>query len=335
MNANKSVTANFSPITYTLTTTATPIAGGTVTKNPNTANYTTGTVVTLTATAASGYIFTGWSGDATGTNASTTVTMNSNKSVTANFQVSGGTNTTIRIEDNATTSTGLCLYEGTISSNSGADNGKVINLTNSAAKGINWKVIASSGGSYTLNWRYVNSSSSNTYVMKLIVNGITIDAALPFPKTSSSSVFANTTKVVTLGTGYNTIRLESTAANATADIDWIEITGNNPVPGDCNAARPAPVTNNTGMLTSSKISGIFPNPAKGKVSVGFYLPENDKVTIKVYDTHGRIVDNLGTRQFGRGDQQVAYNLTGKTAGYYNVVIIGEKGWKKVLKLIVE
>ncbi len=47
--------------------------------------YNTGTSVTLTATAASGYTFTGWSGECTG--ATCTVTMTKDRAVTANFAV--------------------------------------------------------------------------------------------------------------------------------------------------------------------------------------------------------------------------------------------------------
>jgi len=71
-----------SPNTYTLTTTA---ANGTITQSPNKATYSYGEAVTLTAVADAGYTFTGWSGDATGTSASVTVTMDGNKSVTAGF----------------------------------------------------------------------------------------------------------------------------------------------------------------------------------------------------------------------------------------------------------
>jgi uncharacterized repeat protein (TIGR02543 family) len=42
-------------------------------------------VVTLTATANAGYTFSGWSGAASGTTTPTTLTMDANKSVTANF----------------------------------------------------------------------------------------------------------------------------------------------------------------------------------------------------------------------------------------------------------
>jgi len=70
---------------YTLTVTVAPTGVGTVTQSPNQTQYTAGTVVTLTATPISGYTFTGWSGDATGSTNPTTVTMNANKSVTGNF----------------------------------------------------------------------------------------------------------------------------------------------------------------------------------------------------------------------------------------------------------
>jgi uncharacterized repeat protein (TIGR02543 family) len=77
------------PSSYTLAVNA---ANGTVAKNPNQASYASGTSVQLTATANSGYIFTGWSGDITGTANPVTVTMNSNKTITANFTSVSPTN---------------------------------------------------------------------------------------------------------------------------------------------------------------------------------------------------------------------------------------------------
>ncbi|MBI5030639.1 MAG: InlB B-repeat-containing protein, partial [Chloroflexi bacterium] len=82
MDANKNVTANYTQNQYTLTITS---LNGTVTKNPNQATYTYGQVVNLTATANLGYTFANWTGDAMGTANPVTVTMDENKSVTANY----------------------------------------------------------------------------------------------------------------------------------------------------------------------------------------------------------------------------------------------------------
>jgi len=70
------------PIIYTLTTSANPADGGTV--SPSTQQYDEGKTVTITATPSSEYVFQSWSG-ATGSTNSTSVVMNSDKSVTANF----------------------------------------------------------------------------------------------------------------------------------------------------------------------------------------------------------------------------------------------------------
>ena len=85
MNGNKNITANFAATTFTLNVTA---VNGTVAKNPNAATYNSGAVVQLTATANSGYTFTGWSVDATGNTNPLNVTMNANKNITASFTLS-------------------------------------------------------------------------------------------------------------------------------------------------------------------------------------------------------------------------------------------------------
>ena len=81
--------AQYKQIVYTLDVDVDPAHGGSVTVSPQKDYYTAGETVTLTADAANSgdnrYKFTGWSGDATAKTATTTVTMDANKSVTANF----------------------------------------------------------------------------------------------------------------------------------------------------------------------------------------------------------------------------------------------------------
>ena len=69
-------------IKYTLTTSASPATGGTI--SPASGQHIEGATVNITATPAAEYLFSSWSG-ATGTTATTSVVMNSNKTVTANF----------------------------------------------------------------------------------------------------------------------------------------------------------------------------------------------------------------------------------------------------------
>lgn len=84
MDANKTITATFTAVpTYTLTTTV--VGSGTI--SPASGTFNSGTVQTLTATPAKGYLFTGWSGGATGTTNPLSVTMTGNKTITATFTV--------------------------------------------------------------------------------------------------------------------------------------------------------------------------------------------------------------------------------------------------------
>jgi uncharacterized repeat protein (TIGR02543 family) len=90
MDGDKSITANFIR-QYTLTIAAG--TGGTTTPSPGTYKYDSGAQVSITATANSGYQFSGWSGNASGTTNPITITMDSDKSVTANFTATTTTST--------------------------------------------------------------------------------------------------------------------------------------------------------------------------------------------------------------------------------------------------
>ncbi|MDF2190413.1 carbohydrate-binding protein [Paraflavitalea sp. CAU 1676] len=168
--------------TYTLTTSASPAAGGSVARSPNATSYNSGTVVTLTATAASGYTFTGWSGDASGSAASVTVTMNSNKTVTANFTNSGGSTFTL-------TTTASPAAGGTITRSPNAASyaaGTVVTLTATPASGYSFS-----------SWSGGASGSSATTT-------VTINA--------NTSVTAN---FITSGGGGTTLRIDDKSGTGT------------------------------------------------------------------------------------------------------------------------
>jgi uncharacterized repeat protein (TIGR02543 family) len=77
------------PTCHNLALTSNPVAGGTTSADlgPNcgTTSYSAGTSVNLTATANFGYTFVGWSGDASGSANPISITMDGDRTVTANF----------------------------------------------------------------------------------------------------------------------------------------------------------------------------------------------------------------------------------------------------------
>jgi uncharacterized repeat protein (TIGR02543 family) len=87
MDGNKTVTANFNLITYTLTVDVSPGGGGTVTLEPSepAGGYVAGAEVTLTALASEGYEFDHWSGDLSGSENPTSIELDSDKEATAHF----------------------------------------------------------------------------------------------------------------------------------------------------------------------------------------------------------------------------------------------------------
>jgi hypothetical protein len=83
MDGNKSVTAAFTQNEYTLTVNT--VGNGTVAKSPDQATYHYGDTVQLTASAAVGWSFAAWSGDANGTSDPVTIIIDESPSVTAIF----------------------------------------------------------------------------------------------------------------------------------------------------------------------------------------------------------------------------------------------------------
>jgi uncharacterized repeat protein (TIGR02543 family) len=112
---------------YTLTTATS--GSGSITRSPNASTYTAGTVVSLTATPASGYTFSGWSGDLTGTTNPASITMNANKSVTATFTSTTTTNYTLSTSVTGSGSISLSPSGGTYAS------GTVVTVTATAGSG--------------------------------------------------------------------------------------------------------------------------------------------------------------------------------------------------------
>ena len=160
MNSNQSVTATFNLQQFTLTINNAGTGSGTVTPNPSGLTYAAGTVVMLTQSANTGSTFAGWSGACTGTG-SCSVTMNSNQSVTATFNLQQFTLTI----NNAGTGS------GTVTPNPSGltyNDGTVVTLTQSANTGstfAGWSGACAGTGSCSVT---MNSNQSVTATFNLV-----------------------------------------------------------------------------------------------------------------------------------------------------------------------
>ncbi len=202
MNANKSITANFAevaPTTYTLSVGGTH---GTVTKTPNQSSYTAGATVTVEAIAADGYEFTSWSGDLSGSTNPTIVTMNANKSITANFAEVAPTTYTLSV---------------------GGTHGTVTKTPNqssyTAGATVTVEAIAADGYEFT-SWSGDLSGSTNPTIVTMNANkSITANFAEVAPTTYTLSVGG------THGTVTKTPNQSSYTAGATVTVEAIAADG--------------------------------------------------------------------------------------------------------------
>jgi uncharacterized protein (TIGR02145 family)/uncharacterized repeat protein (TIGR02543 family) len=179
MNDNKSLTAYFQEVQqtqYTLTTNASPSNGGSVSRNPNQTTYAPGTNVTVTATPANGYTFSGWQGAMYSTNATVTITMNDNKILTAYFQEVQQTQYTLTT--NATPTNG-----GSVSRNPDQT---------TYAPGTSVTVTATPANGYTFKGWSGASSSTNATVTITMNDNKTLTAGFGLPDAKQFTIYFNT-----------------------------------------------------------------------------------------------------------------------------------------------
>ena len=169
VQSNRNLVANFTLNTYTITATANPTNGGTV-SGAGTFNH--GASCTLTATAATGYTFTNWTenGSVVSSNANYTFTVQSNRNLVANFTLN-----TYTITATANPTNG-----GTVSGAGTFNHGASCTLTATAATGYtftNWTEngsVVSSNANYTFtvegNRNLVANFTAITYTITVSVN---------------------------------------------------------------------------------------------------------------------------------------------------------------------
>ena len=168
---------------------------GTVTKSPNAASYAPNTVVTLTPSSS----FTGWSGNASGTNSPLSVTMTTNKSITASF---GSTDVIVesRNDDGSAPSstiyTDVSFNNSTLKSSASPLSGSTNQGSRYASSGAPYFIVKptlnQAGGIYTVEVTHGSASSISADI--IVTNSVTggsmsSSSTTAFQKTEADNVW--------------------------------------------------------------------------------------------------------------------------------------------------
>jgi len=262
--------------TYTLTTNVQ--GSGSISLNPSGGSYCSGTQVTLTANPASGWTFQNWSGALSGSTNPATITMISNKTVTAVFQQSGGGGgQTTRIEAESMT-----LSNYIVESNSSWSGGSGIKLDGSNGTA---RTNPPSAGAYDVKVVYLDEADGPATI-EIRIGGTLVD---------SWTLNQNTDQLVsrTVVSGYNfnsntVFEIKGIRNNGEhARIDYVEFTSTSAkiVALDADAPR-ANVPDRLSLI------GNFPNPFNPSTRIKFTVPVAMEVSLEIFSITGQRIRTI-------------------------------------------
>ncbi|MCE5249036.1 InlB B-repeat-containing protein [bacterium] len=233
MTGNMTVTANFEkiPTQYTLMIKVNINGWGTTNPSVGDYKYDEGAVVSITATPATGYLFTSWTGDvASSTSATTTVTMNGDRTVTANFE-KRITKYTLTLSVNTT---GWGTTNPSIGSHTYVEN-VLVTITATPAAGyrfVNWTGgVASDTSSTTTVWmngdKAVKANFTRIqYTLTMAVNTAGWGTTSPSAGAHTYDEGTVVTVTATPSSGYRFVNWTGNVANTTSASTTATVTGN-------------------------------------------------------------------------------------------------------------
>ena len=299
---------------YSITASASPANGGTVSGN---VTYPQGQICTLSATAATGFVFTNWTenGSVVSTNANYTFTVNSNRTLVAHFSAQAPS-----------------IY--TISVSSDPSNGGTVTGGGTYQIGLTCTVVATANTGYTfVNWTENGSVVSTNANYTFTVNSnrtLVANFSAQVPNTYTISVLSNPTNGGSLTGGGTYQQGQSCTVSASANTgytftNWME--NNETVSTDAtytftvNADRTLVANfnyNGSGNIPTGAINGLFSVSASRQV----YFSQGNLQYIGSYSTpYWKFADNqwdiLGTTTGqNSSNQNIDRDLFGwGTSGY--------------------
>lgn len=297
VTGDRNLEARFDPVSFNITATADPIAGGNVTGG---GNYQYGSTCTLTATANTGYTFVNWTknGAQVSTNASYSFTVTESAAYVAHFRANSYTISVTANPSNGGTVTGGGTYTY----------GQSCTVTATADPGysfVNWRE----------NGNHVTSQAEYTFT-------VTGDRSLEARFDPVSFNITATADPVEGGniTGGGNYQYGSTCtltASANGNYEFINWTKDG-IEVSTEATYTFTVTASEDYVAHfryeddveehTSTSQIFPNPFKSTMSI---TAESTIKSIRVYDAYGRLVMKQSV-----DDTHLDLDLSGFNAGVY-------------------
>jgi len=324
VNANRTLTANFSLQQYTVTTASNPANGG-ATSGGGTFNY--GSTITVNATASANWFFTSWSenGNTISSNPAYSFTLTSNRNLLANFtqQTNQYTVTATANPINGGYTTGGGTYNG----------GAQVTVNAVASSGwtfVNWTEF---GSQISTNPSYVFTINSNRDLVANFIEQFIITAtANPINggyTTGGGSYNAGQTAVVRAfansGYEFQQWRENGNVVSTSPTYSFVVITSRN-LTAEFTLEVGIPENHSTDFL-------IYPNPASSQLFVE--IP--DELILKVSslelnNSSGKLVWKYSE---GSISDKVVINISQLPAGLYNLIAKTDNGQYFTSKVIIK
>jgi uncharacterized repeat protein (TIGR02543 family) len=330
MDSSINITATFIP-EYTLSTSV--VGLGSLGLNPTGGVYDSATVVIVTATADSGYVFDSWSGDRSGNTNPLSLTMDSNINITATFTESGGGSDTVIILANHDAHVRGGEYGDT---NYGSDTKLRLKLT--APKYTYYTLIQMDCSSEGLS---DCTSATLRLDMKYVQGTHTITLYKTTDNWDESTVTYNNAPAP--GDPIDTITITSVGLYEIDVTDYVadELAGNDTVSfffvgGSVNnysnssetAFGPELVITSNSVKSASvekKLSEPikrlqnYPNPFHNYTNISFELPSPGRVRLEVFNINGGKIETLVNKNLSQGNHTYQWkpgNNTANISGIY-------------------
>lgn len=140
--------------------------------------------------------------------------------------------TSITIQENEAGFVGVFTGDPAETTNAGYTGAGYANTDNAVGNYIEWSVHAPAAGTYDLQWRYANGTTTDR-TGTVSVGGSAQATNISFAGTGAWATWALSPVVsVDLEAGNNSIQLIAETSGGLANIDWMEVTGQSPSPGE-------------------------------------------------------------------------------------------------------